>query len=247
MSLTLSPTHRENGNIFFIILVAVALFAALSFAISQGMRGSSASVSKEQAELYASELFNYAKTLESAVQRMLSRGVSENDLCFDIDDYPGGNSDYEHASCANTRNRVFHPDGGGITYQAPNIEVLDASLSGNASYGEWGVLYGTRVNGVGTNNATGVGNELVLALGYLNQGVCLAINRKLDIPLFSNDAPVDDVAAIYYNRYATGDLNSGNNVLNGDWPIGQSSGCFKSDSAPTPSGSYHFVHTLIAR
>jgi hypothetical protein len=245
MSLTLSPTHRENGNIFFIILVAVALFAALSFAISQGMRGSSASVSKEQSQLYASELITFAKSLESAVQRLQARGVSENDLCFDIDDYPGGDTMYEHASCANTRNRVFHPDGGGIFYKAftgqDGFSIASERING-----------GNKVENVGTTCGPAACTELlyVVRMNDTAEGsleICNAINAELGI--VASAPPID--TAINTAHAFTGTFNAtaaGTTIADsGQAPelLGKKTGCIQETTGG--GDDYVFYHVLIAR
>lgn len=245
MPSTLSQNRREKGNVFFIILVAVALFAALGFAITQGMRGSSASVSKEQAQLYATELVTYGKSLESAVQRMLARGVSENDLCFDIDDYPGGDTMYEHASCANTRNRVFHPDGGGVFYKAfsgqDGFAISSERING-----------GNKVEGVGTTCGAASCTELLYlvrihdtAEGSLE--ICNSINKEVGIE--ASAPPID--TAINTAHAFTGSFPAtaaGTTIADsGQAPelVGKNTGCLQETTGG--SDDYSFYHTLIAR
>lgn len=168
-------THTNNsqqGNVLFYILIAVALFAALSFAVSQGGRGGGFDLSDERAEMLAGEFLDYGASLEQAVQRMLNRGISESDLCFDIDEYPGGNTDYEHAGCANTSNRVFHPAGGGVSYKEMPSEFFDPDLSADTRYGESYITGISWVYGLVSSNS-----ELMLQIIAVNLPVCSAIVR----------------------------------------------------------------------
>lgn len=238
----------KRGNVLFIILLAISLFAALSFAVKDmGGRGTSNVISQELAETYAIDILRYASEVEQAVQRMLARGVSENDLCFDIDEYPGGDTTYEHAACADPKNRVFHPEGGQINYLDPHAKILDSSMSSRNAYGEYAFLSGTRIVGVGKDSTSSGTKELLLALGYIHENVCLAINKKLGGNLSNETVPVDSGWALLYTRYFTGNVDTDDSVLNGDWPSGTSAGCFQSDINPAPEGSYHFVKAIHIR
>jgi type II secretory pathway pseudopilin PulG len=62
--------ERENGNILFIILIAVALFAALSYAVTQSSRGGSKDASAELLELHTSEIFQYVASVQNALLRL---------------------------------------------------------------------------------------------------------------------------------------------------------------------------------
>lgn len=66
--------RSENGNVLFLIMIAVALFAALSYAVTSSTRTSPASVSKEQAQLIASDLMQYASLMTSGIMRMRASG-----------------------------------------------------------------------------------------------------------------------------------------------------------------------------
>ncbi|MCD8569257.1 MAG: hypothetical protein LRY50_13400, partial [Geovibrio sp.] len=76
---------RESGNVLFLILVAVALFAALSYAVSSSTRsGSSDGGRQEDTEIIASSLLQYASGLAMAVEKMrLSHSCSESDISFE--------------------------------------------------------------------------------------------------------------------------------------------------------------------
>lgn len=62
--------NKSSGNVLFLILIAVALFAALSYAITSSTRTNSNNISGEDAKLCASQLLQYATSVEQTIQRM---------------------------------------------------------------------------------------------------------------------------------------------------------------------------------
>lgn len=60
----------NSGNVLFLILIAVALFAALSYAVTSSSRGGGIDAKKDSSELIASEIMNYVSSLEQAVTRL---------------------------------------------------------------------------------------------------------------------------------------------------------------------------------
>lgn len=59
--------RSERGNILFMILIAVALFAALSYAVTSSSRGGSKGIGEERARLLASRIVQYGTSIEQAV------------------------------------------------------------------------------------------------------------------------------------------------------------------------------------
>jgi len=85
----MTRTHSQNGSAFFIILIAIAMFAALSYAITQTSRTSTAMLGKEQAKMAAQELLSYTETIVKAVHRLRVAGCAETEIGFDFPDQPG--------------------------------------------------------------------------------------------------------------------------------------------------------------
>lgn len=68
--------RSQRGNILFLILLAVILFAALSYAVTSSMRGGGNNAAKESAQTEASHILNYFTQIDTAVQRMMMTGGS---------------------------------------------------------------------------------------------------------------------------------------------------------------------------
>ena len=74
----------ERGNALVYVLIAIALFAALSFTLGRQTDTSEAgALSEQKAELYATQLISYAAQVRSAVDQMLFTAASDiDDLDF---------------------------------------------------------------------------------------------------------------------------------------------------------------------
>lgn len=70
----------ERGNILFLLLLAVVLFAALSYAVTQSMRGGGNDASKEKVELEYARVNNLLVELTTTLQRMRMNGCEVKDF-----------------------------------------------------------------------------------------------------------------------------------------------------------------------
>lgn len=166
---------RESGNVLFLILVAVALFAALSYAVSSSTRsGSSDGGRQEDTEIIASSLLQYASGLAMAVEKMrLSHSCSESDISFES---PLISYDHTHTPPARDACKVFLPSGGGYTYQE-NINWYNVA-SYNTGYKSWATFI------TGDYNIVDVGtdeSDLIMFIFPLTLDVCNKINEKLGV------------------------------------------------------------------
>jgi hypothetical protein len=175
-------TYREQGNALFLILIAVVLFAALAYAITQSNR-SGADPSRETNLITSTTVTQYPASLSTAITRMLLRGVSVAQLDFDSPSSGTFNT-------APTNLKVFHPNGGGMSFQNvdPNTVELD---SNGAPLGQWAFVR-TSIRDVGLNGSEdGVEDDIVAVLTDMRKGVCERINEQItgsiDIP--DNSSP----------------------------------------------------------
>lgn len=165
-------TSSEKGNALFLILIAVILFAALSYAITQSNR-SGGDAARETTLVTSTTLIQYAQSVQTAVMRMTLRGVTPDELDFVAPNDPTFNN-------APVTTKVFHPNGGGAAWQNidPNTVELDAN-NVPVGMGVWTfeALYGG--GAVAVKNIGTTADDIVMALDHIRKGVCEAINEKL--------------------------------------------------------------------
>lgn len=240
-----------SGNILFVILIAIGLFALLGSVVMDGDTATN-QISKDKAKLAAQEILAYAQSVEQGVQRMLSKGVSENDLCFDYDEYPGGNSDYEHAACATESNRVFHPSGGGVRYRAPEANYLDTAYSAQTNYGTYFISAVADVLDLPRGTGSAGNHELILFLPAVKKNICIALNNILNIGLKNQEPVAEFQVAFTNNAHFQGSFTPGpsNQIGNMTAPYdiwsGKHNGCFQAEADLYADG-YVFYQVLHVR
>jgi hypothetical protein len=249
---TMNKSYYQSGNVLFIILIAVVLFAALSYAVTQSTRGGGGDVTKEKAALSAAGLMQYATEMQAAILRMKIRGVADTDFCFDTNviDEPKW---YDGApGCSDDRNKVFHPDGGGVSARLIDERYLDLSEKATAianpihQYGIPVISGRHQVAYIGNN----VTPDLVFLAFYLDEAVCTAINEKIGIPppiIRDYTCCGVDVAKQFNGSYGGQDPIGANDDVTDTSRhnkfAGSPFGCVRE----TSSGVHYYYHTLIER
>lgn len=174
---------NRKGNALFLILIAVALFAALSYAVTQSGRGSG-SVSREQTSLAVSQLMQVASLIQATVNRMIIMGADADDIKFTALSCNNGDPDENCCvpvgvaeECTTGENCVFAPEGGGLTPPSVPVSVLGNPASYTAG-GVWFCYYPTSSE---RNDAGGPGTDITFAVDGLTEAACVAINKAAGI------------------------------------------------------------------
>lgn len=219
------------------ILIAVALFAALSYAITQSGRGGGG-IDREKAEIAAAQIVQFAGLLENAVQKLqILNGCSDTELNFDNTVYTGYTNGSLDSPCS-----LFHPSGAGLT-----MPDFRESLGYGNALGLTYISGSNSVDGVGSTCGTATCVDLVMLVRFVDTNstspvLCNSINQKLGIE--SPTVPVDTNNNIHVGTAFTGTYTATANILDtGNLLLGQHSGCFKESAA----GNYFFYHVLKAR
>lgn len=219
---TPSNTSQEQGSAIWFILLAVALLAALTMTMTRSSDTVEQSGDAERARLLASNLMRYTGGIKTAVERMLTSGISESDLCFH--DAGWGNNDYNGASCTNPANQVFGAEGGAVPFRTFDFAP------------KWRIFGSHTVLNLETTQT-----ELIIQ-AQVDGSLCREINNMLNIDNPAGDAPADIAQNIapFTGSYAlaAADSTIGNEAAQ---LAGKESGCRKE------GGQYYYYQVLIKR
>lgn len=242
MNRSFPSASAESGNVFFYIMVAIVLFAALSYAVSQSNRGSVSAMSEEQAKLAATEILEYASVLTNATAQLRLRGYKDTEISYENAMAPG----YANAACTEEACKIFSTEGGGVSYRAPPEEWLDTSRAAEAGYGAWVFSGENEIDRVGTDGAAAANKDLIVFLPYVKKALCIEVNKKTGVTNPAGDPPreADTIAA--YTALFTGTYVHGESLTLPDPDKGKSGGCFEGGGTPS-LGTYHVYQVLMAR
>jgi len=229
---TKTQPSPESGNVLFYILIAVALLAALSYTVASSSRGSVSMLSDDKAALYATEIIEYGGVMANAVSQLRLRGYKDTQISFENSVVAG----YTNANCTGDGCKVFHPSGAGVTYMAPKSEWLDSTWSADSAYATWGFYTNNYIPEIGTSEG-----DLILAVGFIDKTLCIALNNKLGVTNPSGDPPNEPGQISSEKFTGTYTALGGLEALQG-----KQAGCFK-NTAGALNLSYFYVQTLMAR
>lgn len=181
MSKKQMKTYRKNerGNVLFLILIAVALFAALSYAVTSSTRSGGGDAGDETSLISSSQVTQYPSSVRTAIIRqIISQNVDPTELEFNP---PSAFSNLSSATDSSGVSKkiygVFHPDGGGAVYAKAPPEVM-----ANASPGTWYFSGEFEIENIRTSSdSSGDGNDIIAFLPGVKNTVCRKINDELGI------------------------------------------------------------------
>lgn len=157
--------HKEAGNAFVYILVAVVLFAALSFIlVRQEDTKETGVITPEKAKILATQLITTATQIKSALDQMQFAGTDPSEIDFAK---PGAFGAAPHFD------KVFHPDGGGVTLPPLPKDAIADDFGNNPGPG-W---YLGRFNNVEWSPTTA--DEVILTAHAIHPIVCAQINKVI--------------------------------------------------------------------
>jgi len=158
--------NKTSGNVLIYVLLAIVLFAALSFVLTKqlGKSGSTGRLDDDRAGLRAEELIQYATGVRSTIEQMRSLG---NVLPTELSFVKQGETGYATGSNAA---KVYHPGGGGLNVFTPGPELF---VSTSAKRG-WNHQMGTNVDWTSTS-----ASDVIYSFVDVDPAICAAINKRL--------------------------------------------------------------------
>ena len=245
--------RKERGNVLFLILIAVALFAALSYAVTSSTRGGGGDAGEETNLVQSSAITQYPSSIRTSIIRMIVNGVDPRTLLFDGPENFGTGSGQVGESTGQDIRAVFHPEGGA----APKGTAPADVMSGTAQ-GIWRFSSDYQITNIGTNSTSGsAANDLIAFLPNVSGAVCRKINEELGIAMSGTDADGDGVTEVAatdipgaaeemtLDNPGFGSYDA-NKVIGGDF-TGQPFGCYDALNSTSSSDGFVYYHVLVER
>ena len=232
-------SKAQRGNILFLILLAVVLFAALSYAVTSSTQGGGKSGSSESMAALAASWIQQTALLESAIARLKMVGdCTDAQIQFsDVQTYANTFSPVDK-HC-----HVFDKAGGGLEWLYIPEEIKNAASP-------W-VLY----QGVGKVKNVGTDDYDLVMVARVNQPFCDAVNKGLGLDIANNREMMESGVKTPFNGYYGVDAgntqyNLGDETAQYALPSGLREACFARYSSASLNGflnEYWYYKVLIAR
>lgn len=235
MNSSKSLINNENGNVLFLILIAVALFAALSYAVTSSTRTGGGSADSETNLISSAQITSYPSSVSVTVGRMIISGSTAEEIRF--------NRPSEYTNLDSDDIGAFHPNGGSATYIPAPADVMVGTAAG-----EWVFNAELEIPEIGLSGAGG--NDVIAYLIGVKQAICRKINEEHGlgsvIPVLSADRSVqyssrmfDDGSSDYtFPTADVPDIDDGSGSFDG-----QPFGCFQNAGG----GDFVYYHVIIER
>lgn len=196
----------QAGSIFLWIFIMIALFGALSFAMTQGFRSGNAVLTKEKASLSATEIVEFLTKVKTAFdQLVIANGCIPDTVNFNTPNYRRGNGTVIDPAPASPKNEctIYHSSGGGL-------RPYDASALAEPSYTpgatDWHAgHFGARYLDTGLGTAE---NDLTYNTTALQESLCIAVLNLVSRGSNFTSVPVDSAESAGANSWTHGTAGS---------------------------------------
>lgn len=250
MKRTPARHSHEAGSVFFLILIGIALFAALSYAMMKGSSTATSNLTADQARLAATEMIAFANTMQKSVQKLRLAGCAPEQFNFYNTVWKLNNGTLTFPSSHNP-NRATD---GSCDIFAINAGAVSPVIFPSNYFDTLGQTVGATSTPPGTSTAISVvvpatgtsAPDLVGVTPWISHQVCMKINEILGIKNNTNTGPLNTSSGAW--GISPFDGNYQNNSFGpSDSQIrtGQSMFCTYYGSSPTITN--RFFYTLVAR
>ena len=233
MNYTRDERRGEQGNVLFLILIAVALFAALSYAVTQSTRSGGGDANRETTLVNSSQITQYPAGIKTAITRMIiSNNVTSDQLLFD------GPSNFGTLETNTvTAQGVFYPTGGGATFSEAPSSVMAAGAPGT-----WHFNAENQVTNIGTTaGAPSTSTDDIIAfLPGVSKAICDRIHSQLGLGAVPAVAGIDSTTDMDFANQGIPAAPGGGTITHAVLD-GQPQGCF------LDGATYVYYHVLVER
>ena len=224
-------SHPQKGNVLFLILIAVALFAALSYAVMSSSRSGGGDTTGETLKLQYSTIQSFVSAMRSSIMRMTVGGIAAEDIGFQ---HP---VDWPFLSPSEIQRNLFHPSGGGVPFQHLG---LDKNIKNDSQ-----VVAFYEIQGVGTSTGTHSGTDIIYGI-TVSESFCNYVNKRIGYngPIIDANGIFDDVGVTNASLADNGFVYEITTAFSLPLQfVGKNEGCVL-DSA---RGDYFYYTTLLER
>ena len=172
--------NPQSGNAVVFILIAIALFGALSYTFMRGAQTGQGNLTAGQAKLAAIQIMNTTADMDKTYNRLLQKGCSQDEISFEHNGIRVNSHAPSDLSC-----HMFSGENG-MAYAKPP-EIAQAKPISDPNGFNWYITNDNKFSGVGTNTNI-YGRDTAIILPGLSQGICQEINVKADM---GNVIPVE--------------------------------------------------------
>jgi hypothetical protein len=234
----------ERGNVLFIILIAIALFAALSYAVIHTGRGGSKDASEETSRINVSQLVQFATSIERAILQMKILGGIEDRLLDFRAPLPtkrvdGTTASRSNANCLQEDCRIFEPDGGGVSFR--HFEQLGGaySVSPTAVKPGHNQPLVVKVINIGSDK-----NDVAYVVSNVDEAICEDLHSQVGLPWPLSESFSGESFLGFWGPAVASSLNASD-----PWTFGDDNPAFQGHKTfcYTSGGGYHFLHVVLAR
>lgn len=173
-------TNKQAGNVLFLILIAVALFAALAYAITSSSRGTGGTISPEKAKIGAANILQFFSALDTALMKMqIAASIPIQNISFEhyMKTHAGnGSINQINGNCTTNACRVFMPSGGGIIHDPFKAESVAEPSGWGASWLAPGSIEFDMMQFPGAKTSA---NDIVARIMAVKPEICVEIWKTL--------------------------------------------------------------------
>jgi hypothetical protein len=229
--------QHQSGAVLFIIFIAVALFAALIAAVTQGNRASTDTLTREQAKIYINEVRAHAAALQNSISRLQTmNGCTIEQISFQKNSIYGSQMNNDNAPSGFICH-IFHENGAKYDFISPPVEMRDATELTNAAHftldNAYTFLAQNAVQNVGSESS-----EPMMVVSFVTNEVCEELNRQEGITNATR-------SNVDFNAYTSGGIAAASQEIIGDEGTdsdltGKLMGCVKETTTST-AGNHMFI------